>query len=44
MGRWAPVALRFAPWLSVDSVPFLDSGHSESDLLRQGGGEAPEER
>ena len=41
---WGPVALRFAAWLYVDSVQFLDSVHSESDLLRRGGGEAPGDR
>ena len=41
---WGPVALRFAPWLYVDSVQFLDSVHSESDLLRRGGGEAPDDK
>src|SRR5688500_7706080 len=38
---WGPIALRFAPWLSVDSVQFLDSVHSESDLLRWARGRSP---
>jgi hypothetical protein len=38
---WGPIALRFAPWLSVDSVQFLDSVHSVSGLPRWARGQSP---